>query len=209
MVDDVVKRVVLPLPGRHNVANALGAAAAASVLGVGLPEIVAGLESFKPCPGRMELLELPGDIVILEDSYNANPLSVHAALDTLHDLGAPGRRIAVLADMLELGPSAPELHHQIGTVTAERADWLFTFGPLAEEIARGAVDAGLSDDRVFVAQSRDGLVARLLEILQAGDRVLIKGSRGMRMEEVTAALRSSRQVLESKQNIAANAIDGD
>lgn len=199
MVDDVVKRVVLPLPGRHNVANALGAAAAASVLGVGLPEIVAGLESFKPCPGRMELLELPGDIVILEDSYNANPLSVHAALDALHDLGAPGRRIAVLADMLELGPSAPELHHQIGKIVAELADWLFTFGPLAEEIARGAVDAGLSDDRVFIAQSRDGLVARLLEILQAGDRVLIKGSRGMRMEKVTDALRTSQQLNESKQ----------
>ncbi len=199
VIDDAVQQVVLPLPGRHNVANALGAAAAATVLGVGLPEIAAGLESFKPCPGRMELLELPGDIVVLEDSYNANPLSVHAALDALHDLGSPGRRIAVLADMLELGPSASELHHQIGTVAAERADWLFTFGPLAEEIAHGAVDAGLSDDRVFVAQSRDGLVARLLEILQAGDRVLIKGSRGMRMEKVTEALRTSQQLNESKQ----------
>ena len=199
VIDAAVQRAVLPLPGRHNVANALGAAATASVLGVGLPEIVAGLESFKPCPGRMELLELPGDIVVLEDSYNANPLSVHAALDALHDLSSPGRRIAVLADMLELGLSAPELHHQIGKVAAERADWLFTLGPLAEEIARGAVDAGFPDDRVFVAQSHDELVARLLEILQAGDRVLIKGSRGMRMEKVTASLRTSQRFCGSKQ----------
>lgn len=193
IIDGVGQRVMLPLPGRHNVSNALGAAAAATVLGVGLKEIVAGLEAFQLCPGRMELLELPDDIVVLNDSYNANPLSVHAALDALHDLGSPGRRIAVLADMLELGKSAQELHHQIGRLAAGRADWLFTYGPLAEEIAKGAMDAGLSDDRVFVTRSHDELAGRLLEVVRPGDRVLIKGSRGMRMEKVTAALRMAKQ----------------
>ena len=187
------QKVVLPLPGRHNVGNALAAAAAATVIGIGLQAIAAGLEAFQPCPGRMELLEFPGNVVVLEDSYNANPLSVHAALDALHDLGAPGRRIAVLADMLELGPSGPELHKQIGSIVPERADWLFTYGTLAEDIARGAREAGLDDDRIFSATSHDQLVARLLELLQAGDRVLIKGSRGMRMEKVTDALRNSTQ----------------
>lgn len=193
IIDGVGQRVVLPLPGRHNVGNALAAAATAWVLGVGRKDIVAGLEAFQPCPGRMELLELPGGIVVLEDSYNANPLSVHAALEALHDLGSPGRRIAVLADMLELGETAPELHHQIGHIAAERADWLFVYGSLAEDIARGAISAGLSENRVFTAKSHDELAERLLELLQPGDRVLIKGSRGMRMEKVTAALRIAKQ----------------
>jgi UDP-N-acetylmuramoyl-tripeptide--D-alanyl-D-alanine ligase len=188
-----VQRVVLPLPGRHNVTNALGAAAAAAALGVGQKDIAAGLAAFKPCPGRMELVELPGEIVVLEDSYNANPLSMHAALDALHDLGRPGRRIAVLADMLELGSSAPKMHRQLGIEVAERADWLFVYGALATEIAHGARDAGLPDGKVFVAGSHDELAARLLEILQVGDRVLIKGSRAMRMEKVTAALRRLTQ----------------
>lgn len=193
VIAGIARPVVLPLPGRHNVANALAAAAAASVLGVGLNEIVTGLEAFQPCPGRMELLELPGHIVVLEDSYNANPLSVRAALDALHDLSSQGRRIAVLSDMLELGPSAPELHHQIGEIASECSDWLFTYGALAEQIAQGARDAGMAPDRIFHAATHDELVARLLVLLKAGDRVLVKGSRGMRMEKVTAALRMSIQ----------------
>ncbi len=193
VIEGRVQKVVLPLPGRHNVGNALAAAAVATVLGVALEDIVDGLESFKPCPGRMELIELPGDLVVLDDSYNANPLSVHAALDALYDLGSTGSRIAVLADMLELGPTSPELHYQIGLLVAERANWLFTCGALAEEIARGAVDGGLSSDRVFALQNHDEISDHLLEILKSGDRVLVKGSRGMRMEKVTDALRIASQ----------------
>jgi UDP-N-acetylmuramoyl-tripeptide--D-alanyl-D-alanine ligase len=203
VIHGAAKRVMLPLPGRHNVSNALAAAAAASVIGMELQEIASGLESFKPCPGRMELLELPGDIVVLEDSYNANPLSVHAALDTLRDLEAPGRRFAVLADMLELGPAAPELHQQIGRIVAERADWLLTYGALATGRGQGAKEAGLSSDRIIVAKSHDEIATRLLEMLQAGDKVLIKGSRGMRMEKVTGALCTAMQ-RSAKHQTAAN-----
>jgi len=191
IIDGRSMRVRLPLPGRHNVSNALAAAAAASALGVDLAAIAAGLGAFQPCPGRMELLELAGDIVILEDSYNANPLSVRAALDALNDLGAPGRRIAVLGDMLELGASAEELHHQIGRIAAGRVDRLFTCGLLAREIARGAAEAGLPAEFIFAATSHEELTAQLLTVLHPGDCILVKGSRGMRMEQVTSALRSA------------------
>jgi UDP-N-acetylmuramoyl-tripeptide--D-alanyl-D-alanine ligase len=183
--------VCLPLPGRHNVQNALAAAAAAWMLGVAATDIAAGLAEFKPCPGRMELMELPGDLVLLEDSYNANPLSMRAALDALYDLGRPGRRIAVLGDMLELGQAARDLHHEVGALVASRADWLFTLGDLAGEIAAGAVAHGLPAERIVAASSVDELLDRLQPLLQSGDRLLIKGSRGMRMERVSARLRGA------------------
>jgi len=180
--------VRLPLPGRHNVQNALAAAAAAWVLEVQPADIAAGLAEFKPCPGRMELIELPGDLLLLEDSYNANPLSMQAALDALHDLGRPGRRIAVLGDMLELGPAACDLHREVGMLVAKRADWLFTLGELAREIAVGAAEHGLPGERIVAAGSVEELLDRLRPILQPGDRLLVKGSRGMRMERVSARL---------------------
>jgi UDP-N-acetylmuramoyl-tripeptide--D-alanyl-D-alanine ligase len=183
-------QVELPLPGRHNVHNALAAAAAAWSLNVKGEDIVAGLGEFRPCPGRMELLELSRDIVVLEDSYNANPLSVRAALTALHDLGRPGRRIAVLGDMLELGTSAREMHREIGMAAAESVDWLYALGEFAGEMQRGATEAGMSQDRVVVSNSHTELAGHLTGMLQPGDRILIKGSRGMQMEQITAQLRS-------------------
>jgi len=183
-------QVVLPLPGRHNVHNALAAAAAAWVLDVSCADIVAGLSGFRPCPGRMELIELPGDIVVLEDSYNANPLSVRAALTALYDLGRPGRRIAVLGDMLELGASAREMHREIGALAAASVDRLLVLGDLASELAAGARAAGLPAAHIFTAADHAELAAALMAMLQPGDRILIKGSRGMRMERVTALLRA-------------------
>lgn len=182
--------VTLPLPGRHNVHNALAAAAAAWVLDIPPQEVVAGLSEFRPCPGRMELLELPGDILILEDSYNANPLSMRAALDALDDLGRPGRRIAVLGDMLELGQAARDLHREVGALAASRVDRLFTLGELAGEIAAGAAEHGLDEAHIAATTAIEALVERLKAELQPGDRVLIKGSRGMRMERVSAQLRA-------------------
>jgi UDP-N-acetylmuramoyl-tripeptide--D-alanyl-D-alanine ligase len=182
-------RVQLPLPGRHNVQNALAAAAAAWVMAVPAADIAAGLAEFKPCPGRMELVELPDDLLILDDSYNANPLSMRAALDALHDLGRPGRRIAVLGDMLELGEAARDLHREVGALVASRADWLFTLGELAGEIAAGAAEHGLPVGHIQATATLEELYACLQPLLQPGDRLLVKGSRGMHMERVTALLR--------------------
>lgn len=183
--------VRLPVPGRHNVQNALAAAAAAWVMDVPPADIVAGLADFRPCPGRMELVELPGDLLILEDSYNANPLSMRAALDALYDLGRPGRRIAVLGDMLELGPTARDLHREVGALVAERADWLFTLGDLAREIAVGAAGHGLPAAQIVTSATVEDLLAGLRPVLQPGDRLLVKGSRGMRMERISALLRGT------------------
>jgi UDP-N-acetylmuramoyl-tripeptide--D-alanyl-D-alanine ligase len=187
--------VQLPLPGRHNVQNALAAAAAAWVLDVPVDDIAAGLADFKPCPGRMELIELADDLLILDDSYNANPLSMRAALDALHDLGRPGRRIAVLGDMLELGHAARDLHREVGLLAAERADWLFTLGELARDIAAGAAEHGLDNTHIVASTTVEALVSQLLPLLQPGDRVLVKGSRGMRMEQISALLRGSQLTL--------------
>ena len=187
--------VQLPLPGRHNVQNALAAAAAAWVLDVPVDDIAAGLADFKPCPGRMELIELADDLLILDDSYNANPLSMRAALDALHDLGRPGRRIAVLGDMLELGHAARDLHREVGLLAAERADWLFTLGELARDIAAGAAEHGLDNTHIVASTTVEALVSQLRPLLQPGDRVLVKGSRGMRMERVSALLRGSQPTL--------------
>ena len=184
--------VQLPLPGRHNVQNALAAAAAAWVLDVPVDDIAAGLADFKPCPGRMELIELADDVLILDDSYNANPLSMRAALDALHDLGRPGRRFAVLGDMLELGHAARDLHREVGFLAAERTDWLFTLGDLARDIAAGAAEQGLDNARIVASTTVEALVSQLRPLLQPGDRVLIKGSRGMRMERITALLRGGQ-----------------
>lgn len=185
------RAVRLSLPGRHNVMNALAAAAAAQVLEVSLDDIVAGLENFKPVPGRMELIGLAGDVLLLEDSYNANPLSMRAALDALHDLGGQGRRIALLGDMLELGLAAKELHREIGVIAAGCVDWLFVFGDLAAEIGQGAIEAGFNPQHIVAGESHAAIAARLASMLQPGDRVLLKGSRGMHLEKIVALLRAA------------------
>jgi UDP-N-acetylmuramoyl-tripeptide--D-alanyl-D-alanine ligase len=190
--------VRLALPGRHNVANALAAAAAAVALEVSPENIVRGLEGCRNCPNRMELIRLGEGSVLLEDSYNANPLSVRAALQALDELGGGGRRIAVLGDMLELGAEAASHHREIGTEAARRSDLLLLLGDWAKETAAGAFSAGMPPERVAVTASHEEAVARLRAWLHAGDRILVKGSRGMRMERVSGALR------ENEARLAAN-----
>lgn len=182
--------VRLPVTGRHNVSNALAAAAAALAIGVAGDIIARGLASFCPCHGRMELVSLAGDVKMIEDTYNANPLSVKAALQTLDEMGGAGRRIAVLGDMLELGSAAADLHCEVGAEAARRCDLLILLGSHAADVARGALKDGLDSKKVFLASNHGEAVALLRGMLQPGDRILVKGSRGMKMETVCAALRS-------------------
>ncbi|MEZ4600165.1 MAG: UDP-N-acetylmuramoyl-tripeptide--D-alanyl-D-alanine ligase [Syntrophotaleaceae bacterium] len=182
--------VRLHIHGRFNVHNALAAAAAAYVIGVKPAEIGSGLERFRPYAGRMETTLLGEKVVLLEDCYNANPLAVKAALVTLDDLAGDGRRVAVLGDMLELGEAAGELHREVGREVARRADLLILLGEFARHTAEGARQGGLAADRIIQVDSHEKAVESLEKLIRPGDRVLVKGSRGMKMERICAALKT-------------------
>lgn len=174
----------LALAGTHNLRNALGAAAAAFAAGASLADIAAGLASMTPVPGRLTLMPALQGAFLLDDSYNANPSSLRAGIDTL--LSLPGEHWLVLGDMLELGVDADQLHASMGTYARTAGvDRLFAVGVRA----KFAADAFGSNAEWF--DNIDALIARVRDSLQGNVTVLIKGSRGSRMERVTAALAPS------------------
>ena len=182
--DDRSVPVRLRTVGRHNVYNALAAAAAALATGLPLETVKFGLEEFHPVALRSELKDVKGR-TILADYYNANPGSVKAALETLASLKTGTRTIAVLGDMLELGDTAAGSHHAIGATAAKLGiDLMITVGPLAKHIAAGAVAAGMARDRVLETETTSRAAVLLRDHSRPGDAVLIKGSRGMKMEKI-------------------------
>ena len=177
--------VRLAAPGRHNVHNALAAAAVADFLGMPADQIAAGLQDARPEGMRMQVLHRPSGTTFINDAYNANPDSMDAALDTLASMECAGKKIAVLGDMGELGPDERELHVQVGRKAASCGiDRLVCVGTLAADIAAGALSAGMPAGAVHsfedVAQAR-----RYLDE-QAGpdDTVLVKASRFMGLEKI-------------------------
>jgi UDP-N-acetylmuramoyl-tripeptide--D-alanyl-D-alanine ligase len=172
--------VWLPLLGRQNVANALAAAAAAQAVGTSLDDIVSGLARAAPVRGRLRAVAGRNGATIIDDSYNANPGSVHAALDHLAAL--TGRRILVFGNMAELGPSAPELHKEIGEYARGRCDLLFAIGDLASEAA-----AAFGADGRRVADI-DAARAALDPLLASDVTVLVKGSRVMGLDRLVKTL---------------------
>jgi len=182
--DDSKVRVRLPAVGKHNIYNALAAAAAATAVGMPLDAVKNGLEDFSPVAMRSELKQIKGRTV-LADYYNANPGSVKAALETLITLRAGRKSVAVLGDMLELGDISADAHREVGrTVANLGVDVLITMGSLAMYINEGALEAGMPKDRVIAAGSHAEAAALLKERSKNGDAVLIKGSRGMKMEKI-------------------------
>ena len=173
----------LPLPGKHNVLNALAATAAALAAGVGLDCIGRGLESLAPVAGRFNVHRLPGGITVIDDTYNANPESLAVAIDVL--LMADGEKWLVLGDMGELGSSAAELHRDAGRRARDAGvDRLFTLGALAGE-AVGGFGGGTATD------SQDDLLEALRADLHENVNILVKGSRLMRMEQIVELLGAS------------------
>ncbi len=176
--------VHLKLPGKHNVYNALAAAAAGFSCGVSVGEICASLSDFRAVDMRSEILRKNG-ICVINDCYNANPASVRAALDVLATIEVEGRRIAVLGDMLELGEQAPQLHAEIGRLIASsRVDQLVVLGPLGKHTVAGAIADGFDADRVLHFEDKAPLGDFMESFTKRGDIVLIKGSRGVELEEI-------------------------
>ena len=174
--------------GRHNIYNAL-AAATALLEKVELPTIIAGLEAFTPYKGRFQIEKL-GGITLIDDSYNANPASTKAALETLNQIAAEGHRIAVLGDMLELGGHGPEAHMGIGAVAGRNVDRLYLIGSLMTvHAAKGAILAGMPADNVICSTGHKEIADLLHRTVTEGDAILLKGSRGMTMEKVATELK--------------------
>jgi UDP-N-acetylmuramoyl-tripeptide--D-alanyl-D-alanine ligase len=184
--------VTLPLVGAHNALNAAAAACAAIALGCSDQEIVRGLAGVQPVGRRLRLERLPGGLLLVDDCYNANPPSMEAALQTLAALARVegGRALAALGDMLELGPGEAALHRGLGAEAARLpVARLFAFGPRSRETLAGALAAGLPADRAFHAEEVTALAAEVRAAVEPGDVLLVKGSRGMKLERLVEALR--------------------
>ena len=184
--------VTLPLVGAHNAQNAAAAACAAIALGCSDREIVRGLAGVRPVGRRLRLERLPSGLLLVDDCYNANPLSMGAALRTLGELARAGggRPLAALGDMLELGSGEAELHRGVGAEAAGLpVARLFGFGPRSRETLAGALAAGLSPDRTFHTEDVAALADAVRTAAAPGDVLLVKGSRGMKLERLVEALR--------------------
>lgn len=180
------QKVKLPVLGIHNVTNALAGLAVAHTLGVPLDRAAAKLAEYQPLAMRQQIHHV-NEVTIIDDSYNASPDSIQSSVDVLCSFHG-GKRVAVLADMLELGDFSQRAHFDVGAYTAKAGiDLLVTVGEQAKEIAKGAqsVNSGLIC-RSF--ENNEAAIAELKSTLIGGDAVLIKGSRGMRTDEIVKAL---------------------
>ncbi|CAK8716003.1 MAG: UDP-N-acetylmuramoylalanyl-D-glutamate--2,6-diaminopimelate ligase [Candidatus Electronema aureum] len=191
------QELAISLPGLHSVSNCCAAAAVAHAAGIAPETIATALAAQQGVTDkRMQLVTLPNGVHVLNDCYNANPGSMSAALKTLRGFGKDCKHIALLGDMLELGASSAEAHEKIGREAAELGyDLLAIVGNFAAHVAQGARQAGMAADKIHLFADTGAMAAWLLgEIdkkqITAGDWLLLKGSRGMRMEKVLEAMQA-------------------
>ena len=181
------RSVTIPMLGRLSVHNALAGAAVGQAAGLGIDQVVEGLRGGWSAPHRVQLVRL-GQLTLIDDTYNASPQSVLAALDLLADL--PGRHAAVLGEMLELGEASDEGHREVGRATAGTVDWLVVVGDGAEGIAEGAIAGGMDPSRVIRVQDAEGALEVVPHRVRGGDVVLLKASRGIGLDRVVDGLSS-------------------
>jgi len=177
--------------GLHNLYNALCAAATAYAVGADIKDIQQGLEKFTPVKMR-SAIENVGGIYVLNDTYNANPASMVAAIDMLKSLKEGRQKFVVQGDMLELGKNAATAHRDLGIYIAGAGiDGLISVGEFAEYVAEGATSAGMSEDRVITCRDNVQTLEKIKQWLHQGDMLLVKGSRGMKMERIIEGLKES------------------
>lgn len=175
--------------GATTVPNALAACAAGLAAGAALEQVAEGIARHEPVKGRLEARALANGALLVDDSYNANPQSVEAALRLLSQLRDGRRAVAVLGDMGELGDASESAHRGAGRLAAELdVDFVVTLGDRAECVASGAVEAGMKREHAIVARDHGDAAARASALLREGDVVLVKGSRAMQMERVARAI---------------------
>jgi len=176
--------VRVPAIGKHMVMAAMFAAVTGKIFHLPDAEIRAGILDYQGMPMRQQI-EQVGGVTLLCDCYNASPESMRAALQTLGELRAQGRRIALLGDMLELGKTTEQLHGQVGALAAETVDVLITVGSLGEYIAKGARERGGCTVYSYTGEkAKEQAAAQLCEMLKEKDALLLKASRGVRLEEI-------------------------
>ena len=184
MPDAKTFSITLPIQGSYNVYNALAALAVADRFDLNLSEIKAGFKNLQLSQMRNQLINTKAGFKLINDVYNANPTSMKAALDTLSELEA-NSRIAILGDMFELGHLAKEQHYKLGEyISKQKIDYLITIGELAENIVKGAVENGFIKANTFSFVEKEAVIDKALELVNADDIILVKGSRGMKLEEV-------------------------
>jgi UDP-N-acetylmuramoyl-tripeptide--D-alanyl-D-alanine ligase len=176
--------------GRHHLSSALAAVAVGRIFGMRDVEISRGLCEFEPAPMRCQISNI-GGATIIDDTYNASPVAMKAALELLRDINAPGRRIVVCGDMRELGEAAGRLHRKLGdqVVTLCGADLLVACGQHSSDVVDGARTAGMPQSRTLAVPDVDQLLEHCQSVVQPGDVVLIKGSRALAMERLVAQLK--------------------
>ncbi|MCC6273233.1 MAG: UDP-N-acetylmuramoyl-tripeptide--D-alanyl-D-alanine ligase [Deltaproteobacteria bacterium] len=189
-VDGETAELALRIPGPHHLSNVLAALAVGRLLNIPLAAAKRGLEALAPAPSRGQVLELKSGRRVIDDCYNANPSSTVAALHALARLKGEAQSLAILGDMLELGEATRAGHRMVGESAArEKTDWLVAVGPHADEILRGARAQGMPAQRLRSFPDTDDAIAALSDVAPEVRWILVKGSRGMRLEKIVSYLK--------------------
>jgi UDP-N-acetylmuramoyl-tripeptide--D-alanyl-D-alanine ligase len=183
-------RLDLPVPGRHAIYNALAALAAASVWNIGAAEAQSVFRTLRVPAMRGELLRFSNGAALINDSYNSSPAALHAMVSVLAATPNFQRRILAAGEMRELGPSSPALHREAGVFTAKtgKVDWVIGVEGDAEQIVEGAISAGIPRAQTRFFASSEDAAKFLADFITAGDALLVKGSRGVKMERIVETL---------------------